>query len=244
MKKLSSALLAAGIVAGSAVALAAPAHAGSDKVEICHATSAANGHYNLIEVDKNAVVKQGHDQHQDGRDIIPAFSYVEDGVRLYFDGKNLDKLDILANGCVVPPAGPEPVTAEINPPTYIPASCARPDYPFGTVVVPEADGEGVVGHIGPTLNPEATEWTVEYILAADTAETDWSWPAMENGKFAFDVVPLTADPNYVIDSKTGVGACELANTGTTVEDLLPYAAGAVGLGALLFGAMKLRRRSA
>lgn len=239
MKKLSSALLAAGILAGSVIVTAGPAHAGSDKIAICHATSAANGHYNLIEISKDGVAN-GHAgaDHQDGRDIIPAYSWVEDGVRHYFEGQNLDKVGLIATGCAEPKQA-EPIVAEINPPTYIPAACARPEFPYGQVVVPAADGEGVVGHTEPVLSADKTQWSTQYTLAADTAEYDWSWPAGQTGLFTFDVVPLTADPQYVVDSKTGVGGCELANTGA--GDLLPLVGAAAVIGA---AGVYLRRRFA
>lgn len=243
MNKLSASLLTAALAAAPIIGFAAPAVAGSDKVDICHATSAANGKYTLISVDKDSINNpNGHGLHE--RDIIPAFSWVDkDRVRQYFDGLNTDKLDLLATGCADPVTPPTPTDAQINPPVYLPASCARPELPYGQVVVPVADGEGIVGHTPPALNAANTQWSTQYTLATDTAEIDWSWPAGQTGLFTFDVVPLTADPNYVIDSKTGVGQCELPETGALM-DALPWGAGAVGVGLLAFAASKLRRRTA
>lgn len=252
MKKLSSALTAAAIVAGSAVMFAAPAHAGNtdDKVGICHATSAANGHYTFNEVAKDAIAGGHVDHDAQGGDIIPEYSWVDkDRVRQYFPGKNLDKVSYIKfddsgkGYCEVPKEPAVPTDAVINPPVYIPASCARPNLPYGEVVVPKDMGAGIAGHTDPALNAEKTQWSTQYQLAADTDEIDWSFPAGQTGSFTFNVVPLTADPNYVVDSKTNVGACELPNTGSIVEKVLPYAAGAVGLGALVFGASKIRRRN-
>ena len=71
------------------------------KVTICHATASKTNPYVVITVDPNSVFKQGHDQHQDGRDIIPAFTYDENGQTIAYPGKNLtpEGLALLANGC-------------------------------------------------------------------------------------------------------------------------------------------------
>ena len=236
MKKLTALSAAAAILAAPLV-LAAPSSAGSDKVSICHATSAANGHYNLIEVDKNSITKQGHGSHE--RDIIPAFSWVEDKVRHYFDGLNTDKLDLLANGCKAPA---EPVTATVNPPVYVPASCARPELPYGEVIIPKDLGEGVAGATS-AMSDEPVKFSVAYSLVAPTEERVYSWPAGVTGQWEFDAVPITADPAYVVDSRTGEGKCELPETGAS-DYLLP---GGIALGLLALGGTAMavsRRRSA
>ncbi len=71
------------------------------RVTLCHATKSATNPYVVITVDPNSVITQGHDQHQDGRDIIPAFTYEENGSVVSYPGKNLtpDGLALLANGC-------------------------------------------------------------------------------------------------------------------------------------------------
>ncbi|MDT0171052.1 hypothetical protein [Pseudarthrobacter sp. BRE9] len=213
-----------------------PAHAGSDKVTICHATSAANGHWNQIEVAKDATAG-GHANHLDAADIIPAYNWVDKGVRYYFDGQNTDKLDILAAGCMAPA---EQVVAAPNKPVYVPASCARPEEPFGRVVIPKDLGAGVAG-ASSALSPDNAKFSVTYALAAPTEERVYSWPAGVTGNWEFTAVPITQDPLYVIDSKTGKGQCELSNTGA-VMTALPYAVGATGVGTLIFAASKIRRR--
>lgn len=236
MKKYAAASLAAGIAAASLLAVAGPAQAGSDKVDICHATG--SGKYVPLSVDKNAVTKQGHDTHQDGRDIIPAFSWVEDKTRYHFAGQNLDKVDLIANGCTVPA---EQVPAKPQPPVYVPASCARPELPYGEVIVPADKGEGVAGASDPRLNDGKTQWSVSYALTQPTEDRVYSWPAGFDGSYRFDVVPITADPYWVTDSATGVGQCELPETGA-LTGALPWAGGALGLGLLAFGASKVARR--
>lgn len=237
MNKLTTILAATALAAAPMVALAAPASAGSDKVTICHATSAANGHYNLIEVAKDATAG-GHAGHQDGGDIIPAYSWVEKGTRYYFDGQNLDKAGILANGCKLPAT---PGTVTVNAPTYVPASCARPDLPYGQVTIPADKGQGIASATAPVLNPAKTLWSTAYALTPDTESTTYAFPAGVTGVFDFTVVPLTADPMYVVDSKTGQGGCEMPETGAK-DWMIP--AGLTGAGLILAGAVLARRRTA
>jgi LPXTG-motif cell wall-anchored protein len=237
MKKLATAVLAAAMLGSSAIALAPAAQASNDKVTICHATG-VDGKYttNTISKDGTANGHAGLD-HQDGRDIIPAYSWVEDQVRHYFEGQNLDKAYLLDQGCK---ELADSVTASPVGPKYVPATCAAPELPYGRVVVPGDLGVGVAGASEPALNADNTEWSVQYTLAADTEEIDYSWPAGVDGSYKFTVVPLSADANWVVDSKTGVGQCELPDTGA--EDWY-MAAGVVGGAAILLGAAtKIRRR--
>lgn len=225
MKKLATAALTVGLL-GAALVSAAPASAGTATVDICHATG--NGKYVSQSPAKSADVA-GHAGHQNGADIIPAFSWVEKGVRHYFKGQNLDKLQLLANGCKAPAA---PVTAGPIAPVYVPASCSRPALPYGEVVVPTDKGSGVDSATVPALNTANTVHSVAYSLKADTEDIVYSWPTGQDGSYKFDVVPITADPYWVIDSETGVGQCELPDTGA---EALPIAlAGTLLLGGVAF----------
>lgn len=237
MKNLTIPALTIGILAAS-ITTAAPAVADTAKVGICHATSASNGHYNLIEVAKDATAN-GHADHQDGRDIIPAYSWVDKGVRYYFDGQNLDKLDILADGCKLPA---DLVVAAPSKPVYVPASCSRPEEPFGRVVIPNDLGAGVAG-ASSALSPDNGTFSVAYALTEPTDAAVYSWPAGVTGTWEFVAVPLTADPLYVTDSRTGAGQCELSATGAGELPLM--LAGGVLLGGLaLVVGSKIRRRVA
>jgi LPXTG-motif cell wall-anchored protein len=242
LRKITTAVLSAVILGGSALTLAPAAQAGTDKVTICHATSAANGGYVSIEVDKNATAN-GHSgtDHQNGADIIPAYSWVEDKVRHYYPGQNLELVHLIAAGCKAPAA---PVTAAPVPPTYVPATCSVPSLPYGRVIVPTDLGDGVASATEPALNPDNTEWAVSYALKDNTEDHTYAWPKDVDGTYAFTVVPLSADPMWVVDSKTGVGQCEMPETGGGISNTaLILGGGAIGLG-LMFTAATRRRRTA
>jgi LPXTG-motif cell wall-anchored protein len=233
MNKASSALIAATILAASIIGFTSPAQASTDTVTICHATG--SGKYVTATIDKDGTAN-GHAGHQDGQDIIPAYSWVEDKTRLYFDGQNLDLVDLIGKGCKSPAT---PGTVTINPPVYVPASCSRPLLPYGEVVIPADKGEGIASATTPALNAANTVWSTAYTLNANTEDRTYAWPANETGQFSFTVVPITADPMWVTDSKTGAGQCEMPDTGAK-DFILP---GALGLGALAVGVLMVWRRN-
>jgi hypothetical protein len=101
---VSIAIVPAGVLASS------NSNNGSDnpgnKVTICHATGSATNPFVVISPNANGVIN-GHYGHQDGRDIIPSFSYKSHGETKTFAGQNLGNggQAILDNGCVVPSVG-------------------------------------------------------------------------------------------------------------------------------------------
>ena len=221
MKKLAALTLTLAALAAPLL-VAAPAHAGADKVGICHATG--NGKYVEIEISEDGTAN-GHAGHQDGADIIPAYSWVENGVRNYFDGQNLDKASLLGNGCKVPPTTVTPA-----PPVYAPGTCLDKTSPYGRVTLPE----GIEGTTA--LNASSTVWTVTY-----TAPENTVW-AEGTGTYSINVVPVgPSDKNWVVDSRTGKGGCELPDTGAGSTLMLAAVAGfvALGIGAVV---LVLRRR--
>lgn len=240
-RTVASAALALTITA-AALAAATPAHAGADNVTICHATGA--GKYVQLTVDKAGVVN-GHagPTHQAGADIIPAFNWIEDRTRHYFDGQNTDKLDLLAKGCK---ADAVPGTVTPAAPTYAPATCQNPDAPWGAVTIPEQLGDGIAATTPPVLNEQAGTWTVTYTLNADTEDTIYTWPKDQTGVYTFPAVHISADPLWVVDSKTGAGQCELSDTGADgiSNTALMIGGGAIGLGLMFTAASKIRRRTA
>jgi uncharacterized repeat protein (TIGR01451 family) len=118
-RSLALALGAAGLAASAGLAAAA-LHQGPDipivrdptKVTICHATASETNPYVQEQVDDDSIVKEGHGDHPD--DIIPPFSYEEDGETQHYPGKNWNAAGeaILLNGCNVPePPKPTPPPA-------------------------------------------------------------------------------------------------------------------------------------
>lgn len=98
----------------------------ASKVTICHATASASNPYVEITVAPDAIFRQGHDQHQDRRDIIPPFSY-EGGS---YPGLNWDSAgrEILGNSCQEPapvvdpledPAGKVTLCHRVGGPQYV-----------------------------------------------------------------------------------------------------------------------------
>jgi hypothetical protein len=109
-KRLINLTVALASIGGFAVAapvvLAASNSNAGNKVTICHATGSATNPFVQINPNANGVVN-GHEAHQDARDIIPAFDYNDHGTMKHFAGQNLDAqgLAILNNGCKVPTGG-------------------------------------------------------------------------------------------------------------------------------------------
>lgn len=85
--------LFAGVIASTADTYAKKSN---HKVAICHATSSTKNPYVKISVDYHSIIKQGHDQHQDGRDIIPALPQHD------YAGQNLHLASTLENDCQTP----------------------------------------------------------------------------------------------------------------------------------------------
>ncbi|WP_022893681.1 DUF11 domain-containing protein [Agromyces subbeticus] len=84
----------------------------NDHVDICHATSSGSNPYVAISPSVRSIIdpngdpddptdpSHAHSEHQDGRDIIPAFHYLDsEGVERFFLGLNLDLLPIFENEC-------------------------------------------------------------------------------------------------------------------------------------------------
>jgi len=73
-----------------------------NNITICHATGSQTNPYVQISPNANGVIS-GHVNHQDSRDIIPAFDYNDNGTMKHFAGQNTDaaSVAILNNGCKV-----------------------------------------------------------------------------------------------------------------------------------------------
>jgi hypothetical protein len=245
---LSLALLLAGLI------FAAPAQAGEPdpKVDICHANNGSKGFtQNNVNISSIVNLKTGNPEGHglDTGDVIPSFSWVNSGVRYYFDGLNLaSKGYILDTGCKENAVG---VSVKPNVPTYTPPSCVLGDWkknPYGTVTLPENLGEGVDKvSFGPSLNtddPKHGIWSVQYALKDNDDDFIYSWADGENGKFTIEATNISSDPLWVVDSKTGIGGCETAATGASpaLTTGLYVGGGILLIGLLFFFSTKYNRR--
>lgn len=104
LKTVVAGLVAAVVVAlGPSIAIAKTDNGNSNagnKVTICHATGSQTNPFVQISPNANGVVN-GHVSHQDGRDIIPPFTYNDHGTTKSFPGQNWDANGraIFNNGC-------------------------------------------------------------------------------------------------------------------------------------------------
>lgn len=117
MKRILTALALAGAVAlgvGTSIVVAAPnggssGSPGLGQIGICHSTGNSQAHAFIYITPDASGVFDGHGKlsHQNGDDIIPAFSFVNpQGETISFQGQNLSTVydgstgaDLLANGC-------------------------------------------------------------------------------------------------------------------------------------------------
>jgi hypothetical protein len=108
LKKLLAVLA---IAAAGTLGVAAPAQAtqpqATHKIGFCHATGSATNPYVYITTDKIAVIK-GHASHQDGRDIIPRFTYEFQGASYLFGGLNTTATSVPTNCSITPYPTPNP----------------------------------------------------------------------------------------------------------------------------------------
>ncbi len=104
-------LMGAGVVMSTAWTSPPPGgNENSQKVTICHATGSESNPFVEITVDEAAIF-EAHGEHQNDRDIIPAFTFVNShGQTVTFAGQNWDANGraILANDCKVPHPSPSP----------------------------------------------------------------------------------------------------------------------------------------
>jgi hypothetical protein len=255
MKKLSASILSLALLFFGALFFASPAQAGDPdpKIDICHANNGSKGFVPLnVNISSIVNLKTGDPEGHglDTTDVIPAFDWVHEKVRYYFPGSNLvSKGYILSTGCKED-AVPRTVTA--NAPIYTPPSCVLTDWknnPYGTVELPENLGDRVQGvSFGPSLNtdnPDAAFFYTEYALKAADEDFTYSWAEGQTGKFTQQATHISSDPLWVVDSKTGIGGCETANTGAGPgTTMLMYAGGGIAvLGLLFFLLPKLTRRN-
>lgn len=222
----------------------APANAGDDRITICHADKAPDKPYEKITVDRNAVIS-GHSGsgHQNGADIIPAFDWVDNkNVRQYFDGQNLGLAFMLDNGCN-PPNVPHINVVKPVAPIFTPATCLNTS---GKVTLSEQP-DGVKLVVGPRLNsnpPAGATFIGVWVTVYEALEGYEFEDGTKTVTFTNEVVPAgVGDPNFITDSKTGLGKCEMPRTGGGITDTaLMVGGGAIGLGMIFIAAVSLANR--
>lgn len=232
---------------GLMLVVAPAANAGTEKVGICHANEGKKG-FVYIEVAKDGSVN-GHAGagHQAGADIIPSFSWIEkvNGVntRMYFAGQNTTKTEAEFSAADCGDVEEEFITVEMPAPTYEPGKCGNPAFEDGKLTIPPAV-EGVT-----VTDVKANGiWSVMYALDEGYV---WKTPMPGSDEFEarvweFEVKHISADDLWVVDSKTGVGGCEMPRTGGGISNTaLILGGGAIGAGMLaLAGAMMMNRKRA
>jgi hypothetical protein len=89
-RRLTSTAVGLALVGGLGVAMAGTAQADPNaNITICHATGTPDK-WVVLTVDADGISRSGHTTHQDGRDIIPPFGYVDQssGEAKSFDGQH------------------------------------------------------------------------------------------------------------------------------------------------------------
>lgn len=229
-----------------------PASANTGVVEYCQATASDRNPFNYISVSLDSLLDTDGNFKQDGvnaNDIVPAFSYInKDSVRKYFDGQNTTKDVLTAADC---PGGPAMVIAEPNEPIYTLPSCDNPSQPYGSYKAPSELGLGVASASAPAFNEANKQFSIFYTLAGDTKKEYYQWADVmgETKNYIQNATHISDvnDPMYIVDEKTGVGACELSNTGLFgLSDEATYlGAGLLALGLLfVIGNAVVRRNNA
>jgi hypothetical protein len=257
MKKLVSGLLSLVLTVLSFVilsfAVAAPASANTGSIGYCQATNSDRNPYNFITASIDSLLDNSGNLKQGGinaNDIVPKFSYItKDNVRKYFDGNPVGQDTVTAADC---PGGPELVLAAPNDPVYLPPSCVNPNQPYGSVTVPKDLGTGIASASDPVLSVENKHFSLFYTLKPDTKTEYFQWAdvAGDTKNYVLNAKHISEvnDPLYIVDDKTGVGACELSNTGAgqNIQWWMIPAGGAMFLlAALLFIANRfIPRRTA
>lgn len=108
---ISTVILAAGGAAVSAESNNNNNNSGNSNpgndVTLCHATGSQTNPYVKITVNSNGALGHAGSKHQDGRDIIPPFTYNNQGQNASFPGQNWDAAGqaTFNNNCVPPTPG-------------------------------------------------------------------------------------------------------------------------------------------
>ncbi len=194
------------------VAPQAGAHGTTGKVTFCHATSSTTNPYVTVTTDPASVLRRGHDHHTgpvwsptlaahtSWGDIIPAFSWVDShGATHHYAGLNTDRLDVVRNGCVVPP-----ISVTVSPPTSTDQTCSA----SGTVTIATVTGvgwtlDGVATTPGTHAVPPGTHTVKASALKGYAITGTSSWKLTVAPRTGCDSVVVTP----VAPTVTPSGAC-------------------------------------
>lgn len=164
--------MAAGVATSPALATP-PSGDNSHKVTICHATGSDKNPFVTITVDKASII-EGHGEHQDQRDIIPAFTFEKGkGDTVSFAGLNWTASGqaIFNNSCEVPAAIPTPTPTQTETPTPTPTT--TPTQPGSvTTTAPTIAPVGAAAGGGGGMGAAQGEVTIEAQTAAGAPARD------------------------------------------------------------------------
>jgi uncharacterized repeat protein (TIGR01451 family) len=220
----------AGLLAANAFAGGANVNVGPGPVGICHDTGNSQAHEWVYIMPDASGVYDGHVNHQDGGDIIPAFTYTNgQGVIISFPGQNLTTdfngesgAVLLADKCVAKPH--VPTTPPTTPPPTTTATSTHP----GIAIVKGPKSQTVV-HGGAatftitvtnTGDVALTNVTVADLLTPDCNRLIGTMAAGASVTYTCALSNVTASfTNVVVATGTGGG------TTVTATDSAPVTAG-------------------
>lgn len=184
------------------------------KVTICHATGSTKNPYVKISVAYQSIVKQGHDQHQGDRDIIPALPEHK------YPGKNLHLISTLENNCKT--ASKAEPTQPKNPVKPVgPNKPVKPTQPKDSVKPDNKQHKYTICHATNSASNPYRVITVDYNSLIKMGHGSHQGPVATSKSHASqlksqkirwgDVVPAIAKHGYAGVNYTHAGKNLLAN---------------------------------
>lgn len=220
------------------VAPQASAHHVTGKVTFCHATSSSSNPYVTVTTDPASILRRGHDHHTgpvwsptlvartSWGDVIPSFTWVDSHGTLHrYAGLNTDRLDVIANGCVVPP-----IAVTVTAPTSTDQTCAA----SGTLTIPSVTGvswkvDGAAAAPGTRGAAPGTHSVKATALPGWTISGTSSWTLTIAPRTGCDIIVVTpVEPTVTPSTTCGVEGTYTIPTTTGVQYLLDGEAVAAG----------------
>ena len=170
-RRLTSAAFGLALIGASGIALAGAAQADPNaNITFCHATGNPDK-FVVVTSDGASIVKQGHGEHQDGRDVIPPFEYVADNSEetVSFPGLNWED-NWATNG--------EGVATE----EVVAADCSPKEEPTPTPTVTVTSTPTPTVTQTPTTTPTMTPTTTPTMTPTGTMTPTPSGPVIETDR--------------------------------------------------------------